>query len=163
TPVAAGTPVGEAEEFAPLAGVVFQPLAFGSVEVLPLGPAGIGIGRLTLEPGAAIPPHPHLGPEFGVIEAGTASITVSEGELQVARGRQASLPAGVATPFVAPIVETFGAGDEVTLNPGDAVFYEPGTVADLRNAGDQPLVFLGGGIEPIGGAPATPEAATPIA
>lgn len=157
TPVAAGTPVGEAEEFAPLAGVVFQPLAFGSVEVLPLGPAGIGIGRLTLEPGAVIPPHPHLGPEFGVIEAGTASITVSEGELQVARG-----VATMATPFAEPAVETFGAGDEVTLNPGDAVFYESGTVADLRNAGDQSLVFLGGGIEPIGVAPATPEAATPV-
>ncbi len=133
-----------------------QALAFGEADQLPAGPAAMSIGRLILEPGASIPSHPHLGPEFGVVEAGTASFTVSEGQVEIIRGITTATPGPEA-----PEPETAGAGEEVTLEAGDGVFYHPGTVADFRNEGDTPLVLLGGGVEPLTGDMATPMVATP--
>ncbi len=149
TPGAEGTPLGE--EAGSPAGLSFQGLAFGQVDQLPAGPAIIGIGRLTLGPGASIPPHPHPGLEFAVVEAGTASFTVGEGQVEILRGITTATPGPEA-----PETETVGAGQEVTLEAGDSVVYQPGTVADLRNEGDAPLLLLGGGIDPLAGEMATP-------
>ncbi len=111
-----------------------------------------------LAPGATIPAHPHPGPEFGVVEEGTVTFTVSEGQVEIIRGVTTATPGPEA-----PETEMVTAGQEATLQAGDGVFYHPGAVADLRNEGDTPVVLLGGGIEPLTGEMATPMAATPAA
>ncbi len=142
TPEAVGTPLVEDEEVP--GGLSFQGLAIGRVDELPAGPALIGFRRLTLEPGASLPPVPTLGPAFGVVEEGTASFTVSEGQVEILRG------IAMATPGVEELEsELVGVGEEVTLEAGDGVFYQAGTVTDLRNEGNAPLKLLAGSIEAL--------------
>ena len=143
------TPAAEVTPFAAegLAGVILQPLAFGRAETLPEpdGRVDLVLGRMTFEPGAVVPPHPHCGGELGFVESGSPRFRTVEGPaLEVARGL------GMATPFAepAPTVETVGPGSETTLGAGDAVFVPPGTVCEVRAVGDEPAVILVAFVDP---------------
>jgi quercetin dioxygenase-like cupin family protein len=92
----------------------------------PAEDTGLLVLRLILEPGAAIPMHPHPQPEFGIIESGSVTVHTFEGDpAQVIRGAAAggeTLEAAV--------------GEEVTGNAGDIFLAPPDNVSDTR-AGDE--------------------------
>jgi quercetin dioxygenase-like cupin family protein len=151
TPAAVGTPGADEEEA--MAGVTFEPLAFGIAEEMPSGPAMMLIGRGTIAPGTIIPQHPELGMEFGHAESGSVTLRTSEGSpIQVVRG-----VAQLASPEAEPTLEAAGPGQEVTVSAGDAYFIPSGAVFGGEVAGDKEAVALIVVIEPLGGATATPE------
>ena len=99
---------------------------------LPDEPVALVAVRLTMEAGATIPPHPHPGGEFGVVEAGSVTVGTVEGPAVLVS--RAGAAAG-ATP------EAAGPGQELTANAGDAVIVPSGNVSDTR-AGDEGATIL---------------------
>jgi hypothetical protein len=87
--------------------------------------------RVTLGPGAVIPPHVHPGQVIVTVESGTLAFTVV-GDGQVLR-------AGVGTPTAG---EAIAPGTEVMLEPG--VWWTEGSdgAHTARNPGDEPTVLL---------------------
>ena len=85
-----------------------------------------------MEPGSAIPTHPHPGMEIVVVEAGSASYLTAEGPaIQVVRrGAQEG-----ATP------EAAGPGAEATTAEGDVAIFPAGNVSDTR-AGNEGVTLL---------------------
>lgn len=114
----------------PLAGVTIETLSSGAVTE----PAGhtLLLMRMTMEPGAAIPPHRHPGPVAVTIESGTFGTRFVEGEGQLTRAAAEGTPAAT---------EAMTAGNEYVLNPGDSFFYQ-GAAHTMENAGDEPVVLL---------------------
>jgi len=89
--------------------------------------------RLTLEPGAQIPVHPHPGMEIAIVEEGSGSIRTTDGPAaQLIRG-------GVegASP------ETYGPGEELLFTAGDIVVVPAGNMSDAHGGdeGGSALVF----------------------
>lgn len=87
--------------------------------------------RVTLAPGAVIPPHVHPGQVIVTVESGTLAFTVvGEGEV---------LRAGAGTPTAS---EAIAPGTEVMLGPG--VWWTEGSdgAHTARNPGDEPTVLL---------------------
>ena len=123
------TPAPEAS--GALAGVTIEPLGSGMPEAA-TGRA-LSLLRVTLAPGASIPPHTQPGAILVVVESGAFGFTLTEGEGQLSRG------AGMGTPSAAASLTP---GEEVILNPGDAVFHDQDGWHTGRNAGDEPVVLL---------------------
>jgi hypothetical protein len=110
-------------------------------DVLPTGPAVVGLLRFTLGPGASVTYPVGSSPPsvaFEVIGAGTYGVT-SGGRLLVVRA------AAVATPGAGQMIPP---GTEVTLGPGDAVVYldNDEAVQTVRNLGQETVVGLSAGI-----------------
>ncbi len=99
---------------------------------LPAAPAALGVIRLTLEPGAEIPPHPHPGLEIVLIETGSVSVRVVEGPAIL--GVRAGAEAGAAP-------DTAGPGEELTAAAGDIGIVPAGNVSDAR-AGEEGATIL---------------------
>ncbi|MGH2562651.1 MAG: cupin domain-containing protein [Thermomicrobiales bacterium] len=120
-----GTPAAD-----PLAGVTIETLSSGAVAE----PADhtLLLMRMTLAPGAAIPPHRHPGPVAVTIDSGTFGTRFVEGEGQLTRAAVEGTPAAT---------EAMTAGNEYVLNPGDSFFYQ-GAAHTMENAGDEPVVLL---------------------
>ena len=122
----------------------------------------LALGRVTLAPGAVIPPHEHPGTQLATIVAGELTYTVLTNEVQLAR---ASAGGGTAA-----ATEGIAAGETVAIRPGDVVVEVPGAIHTARNNGDEPVVILLSTLFPIGatrtqfvGTPALDAAATPLA
>jgi quercetin dioxygenase-like cupin family protein len=129
-------------------GVTIQPLAFGRVTSWPEGPVALVVGRLTLAPGAFIPPHPQCGGHVGSVESGRLSVRTVKGSApEVARGQ------GMATPVAEPEAtgEAVGPGTDTILGAGDGVFVPPGSVCEARAVGDEPAVMLVAFLDPAHG------------
>jgi quercetin dioxygenase-like cupin family protein len=142
-------------------GITFQPLAFGTADSLPAGPAFLAIVRLTAEPAVVFPPEEETGIEVIAIEAGSFTVQSTEGPpLQVARGLAAMDFA--ATPGAEPLFEEVGPGQEATVAAGDSLFIPTGNV-NGATAGAETSAALFGVVESLGAAGATPEMATPAA
>jgi quercetin dioxygenase-like cupin family protein len=148
TPAAEATPGADEEP----EGLTFEPLAFGVVEQLPPGPAGIAIARVTIAPGATIPEHPQVGAEVGHAEAGSFTFRTAAGPaIQVVRG-----VAELVSPDAVPTMEEAGPGQEVTVSAGDAFFVPIGTVFSGEAGGDTDAVALLAVVQPLGEMAATP-------
>jgi len=137
-------------------GVSFEPLAFGETESV-----GLGLVRITLDPGAGFPSEAD-DPSLALVymEAGTLTITL-EGPITVTR-------AGAFDVFLAspeaedaePPTEEIPAGQEFQLMAGDSALFPANTAGDIRNDGTEPAVGLVAFYEPLqmdGEAEATPE------
>jgi quercetin dioxygenase-like cupin family protein len=119
-------------------GLTVQFLAVGTIDPPAALPARIGITRLTYAPGAT---HPQTaandGTVLGYVESGTFGMTIESGKGTVIRK-----PANPSDFFAAqqdPLIE----GVEETLNPGDLVWQQSGTVFQARNPGaDAATVFI---------------------
>ena len=98
--------------------------------------AELAVGRVTIAPGASIPPHEHPGTQVAAIVAGELTYTVLTGEVAVTAG---DAPFGPATPTV---VESILAGETRVLRPGDAVVEQPGAIHTARNAGAEPVIIV---------------------
>jgi len=92
------------------------------------------LARFVFQPGDEIFPHGHPGTTLLGIESGTFGWTLVEGTAHVVRGAAAG-----ATGSVEDVTEP---GMEVTLNPGDAIFYEDDVIHTARGAGDEPAVVM---------------------
>jgi quercetin dioxygenase-like cupin family protein len=146
-----------AQESTPMAGPELPPgvtaefLGGAPLAELPTNPGLVVLVRLTLEPGAILPPEPNdpTG-AFVVIESG-ALTTRATGPLTVSRASEEDF-----------IMEPVAAETETTLGPGDALYVGPFQDTEVRNDGDEPAVFLLVNILPSEGGeealPATPAA-----
>jgi len=152
TPVA-GTPA------AGLPGVTSE--VFGRTEPEEALGQELALGRVTLAPGAVIPPHEHPGTQLAAIMAGELAYTVLTNEVRLVR---ATVDGGAPA-----ATEGIVAGETVALRPGDVVVEVPGAVHTARNDGDEPVEILLSTLFPIGatrtqfvGTPAPGAAATPM-
>jgi quercetin dioxygenase-like cupin family protein len=142
-------------------GATFEPVtsAFGAE---PPSPADMFVIRINLEPGGRLPSDPN-DPSVGILIVESGAFTLAlEGPVNVTRG--AGLSAAMATAEASgdpgEIVEAYGAGDEVTLEAGDAAYVPANLAGEIRNEGQEPAVGLGFLIYPAAGvgAEATPAA-----
>ena len=92
-------------------------------------------GRFVFQPGSELFAHSHPGTTSIGVESGTLGWTLLEGTVYVVRGAASGAPAETEV-----VTEP---GTEVTLNPGDALYYEDDVVHTARGAGDEPAVILG--------------------
>ncbi len=126
-------PATVAQEATPAVGeVAVELLGHG----LPSAAPGFDLSlyRVTLGPGAAVPPHTHPGATVVSVEAGTFAFTPLEGEVRLVRAGTGATPGAEG--------EVLAHGTEVMLTAGDALFF-PGEHGDAgRNAGDGPVVLL---------------------
>ena len=126
-----------AQEGSPVAGPELPPgvtaefIGGAPLAELPANPGLVVLVRLTLEPGAILPPEPNdpTG-AFVVIESG-ALTAQSTGPLTVSRASEADF-----------IMEPVASDTETTLHAGDAVYVGPFQATEVRNDGDEPAVFL---------------------
>jgi quercetin dioxygenase-like cupin family protein len=93
------------------------------------------LARFVIQPGAEIYPHSHPGTVILGVASGSLGWTLLEGTAHVVRGAAAGAT-GPAEDLAEP-------GTEVTLEPGDAIFYEDDVVHTARGAGDEETVVLG--------------------
>ncbi len=91
------------------------------------------LARFVFQPGAEIFRHSHPGTTLLGVASGTFGWTLVAGTAHVMRGAAAG---GTTTEDLTT------AGTEVTLNPGDAIFYEEDVVHTARGAGNEPAVVL---------------------
>jgi hypothetical protein len=134
------------QEMAIPEGIAVEILAMGETPKLPAGDILLLIGRFALEPGAAVPEHPHPGAEMGVVEEGTFAFTTYEGPaLQVVRQTGEAMKSGED-----PVVESADIGEEIVVEVGDALFVPSTNVSDTRNGGDGPATAIFAEIAPVG-------------
>jgi quercetin dioxygenase-like cupin family protein len=128
-----------AQESTPPAGVELAPGVFA--EVLAGVPSDRAEGqtlysvRFTFEPGQAIFPHSHPGTTLLSVSSGRLGWTLVQGMAYVIRG--------AASGATAPTETLSDPGDDVILEPGDAIYYEDDVVHTARGAGDEPAIVLG--------------------
>jgi hypothetical protein len=89
----------------------------------------LGLLRISLEPGAVLPPHTRRGAAVASVLSGNpvVALTVSAGQLR---------RAGAAA------AEPLAAGHEATLTPGDTLFHDEDAGFGVRNVGTGPAVLL---------------------
>jgi quercetin dioxygenase-like cupin family protein/uncharacterized protein YgiM (DUF1202 family) len=130
----AASPAAEAQGTPP----DVQALFVQDFESLPEAPVTVRLLRITLEPGASVPEHTHPGPEFGLVEEGTLSVT----------------PTGDATVSRAGGGSTETVSEATDLNAGDWIVYPAEVGMTFANNTDSNVVILSAVIQPVGeGAP----------
>jgi quercetin dioxygenase-like cupin family protein len=114
------------------------------VETLGFGPSSVAPGntllliRLTFAPGGSIALHTHPGDAVFAVQSGRITWTTGEGTPLLTRAAAAAaIAAGTPTP-----PESLVAGEEVVLEPGDAVFYDRQTSHAVRNDGTEEAIVL---------------------
>jgi len=95
------------------------------------------LARFVFEPGSEIFPHRHPGTAVLAVESGTWGWTLLEGTAHVVRG------AAAGNTDVEDVTEP---GTEVTLEVGDAIYYEDDVVHTARGAGDEQTVLWATGV-----------------
>lgn len=111
----------------------------------------LGLGRVTVMPGAVLPVHYHAGTQIGVVVQGELTYTVFTGEIAWHRRGETT-----AEPYVVR------AGETVVVRPGDALVESPGSIHQGSNAGDVPLVIYLSTLFPAGAPRAIVVDATPV-
>jgi quercetin dioxygenase-like cupin family protein len=118
------------------------------VETLGRGPSRAAPGntlllfRMTFAPGGKIALHRHPGDGVFYVDSGRITWTTGEGTPLLTRAAAAAaIAAGTPTP-----PEPLAAGQEVVLEPGDAVFYDGQTSHEVRNDGAEEAVVLYAGL-----------------
>jgi quercetin dioxygenase-like cupin family protein len=91
--------------------------------------------RFTFEPGQAIFPHSHPGTTLLSVTSGRFGWTLVQGTAYVTRG--------AASGASAPTETLSEPGDDVILEPGDAIYYEDDVVHTARGAGDELAIIQG--------------------
>ncbi|MGH2561170.1 MAG: ester cyclase [Thermomicrobiales bacterium] len=107
-------------------GILLQPLAGGVVATIPPDANAAAIGRVTLLPGATLPPFAAPGPFLLAVETGALGVQSTGGKVWVnhgVRGWNTNLDVG-------------------TLDAGDGAFLHAETAITLRNDGSEPVVLL---------------------
>jgi quercetin dioxygenase-like cupin family protein len=93
------------------------------------------LARFVFQPGAAIFPHSHPGTTVLGVASGSLGWTLLNGTAHVVRA--------AASGTAGPTMDLTKPGDDVVLQPGDAIYYEDDVVHTARGAGDTPAVVFG--------------------
>lgn len=125
----AGAPAVTQTELAP--GVIAE--VFAGVPSARAPGQTVYLVRLSFEPGSEAAAHGHPGTTVLAIDSGTLGFTLQQGTVHVVRG------AGTGATEAEVVSE---AGAEISLNPGDAIYYEDDVIHSVRNAGDEPASVL---------------------
>ena len=91
--------------------------------------------HFVFQPGAEIFPHSHPGTTSLTVVSGTLGWTLLAGTAHVIRASGSGHPTGTE--------DVTEVGKEVTLQPGDAIYYEEDVVHTARGAGEEPTVVYG--------------------
>jgi mannose-6-phosphate isomerase-like protein (cupin superfamily) len=139
-----------AGEMAP-EGVTFEPLGFAQGVTLPAS-ADLLAARFTIDPGAVFPLDPE-DPSGGLLLVQSGTITVKvDTEVVVVRG--AAMQQAMATPEgsgdMAGMMETFAAGEEMTLSAGDSAYIPGNVTGEFRNDGSEQVDALAFLVGPAG-------------
>ncbi len=155
-----GLSFATAQEGTPIAGPELPPgvtaefIAGAPLAELPANPGMAVLVRLTLEPGAVLPPLPD-DPTGGLVVVESGNLTIrSAGPITVSRAT------GPDEEF---LMEPVAPDTEATLGPGDALYVGPFQDTEVRNDGDEPGVFLLVNILPSEGGEEAPATGTPAA
>jgi hypothetical protein len=136
-----GTP--PVDEFGQPKEVTFEGLAFGLAEAMPPGPTGLGLFRVTLDPGANIDLDLESLYFLIFVESGTITFRV-DAPVQVSHAVAGTPAAEIVGPdwraeeeVAADTADTLAQGDDALFlpNPG-------GTPGEARNDGDEPATVL---------------------
>jgi hypothetical protein len=128
--------------FVTVAGVIFEPLAIGTVAEAPRAPVRLTVQRRTIAPGEAAGYELGEGPMLVYIESGTLGITASTGKVEY------SSAAANAPGTTAGRPRTLGEGDEARMTAGGAITIQAGSASTIRNLGRTRLELLELVLEP---------------
>lgn len=118
-------------------------------EPVAVSDAVLGLRRVTIMPGSAIPVHHHAGTQISTIVQGTLTYTVLSGEVEWFRASE---------PNAGPTL--IRAGETVHLLAGDTLIENPEAIHQGGNDGEIPVVIYLSTLFPAG-APAAVLEATP--
>jgi quercetin dioxygenase-like cupin family protein len=93
----------------------------------------------------SIAPHNHPGPQLAIIESGTLTYTVIDGEATVTRAAGSD----------SAEVVTYTSGDKFELHTGDSIMEPTKMVHEASNETDEPVVIYLSSLFPEGEPPAT--------
>ncbi len=130
-----GTP--PAEEGGP-EGVTFEPLGFGVFEEVPVAPIDFVLGRVVIDPGAGWRRFSDtVSVPLFYVESGALTLQM---DAPLHDTRAVTIQA--LTTGAAPGLERIEAGTAVTLEAGDSVVVSSNVAGEIRNDGDEPVVYL---------------------
>lgn len=101
-------------------------------------PAFVRLLRITMGPGSSVPVRSHPGPKIDLVESGTLTVHVREGE------QPTTIQVGDEDAAEAPI------GEDFELAAGDVITLPANTIYQFRNESDEPVVLLTVVILPAG-------------
>lgn len=143
------------------------PAAFGKSEVEPTavrnalaqssrvqGAAGrtMVLSRVTVEPGAKLATHHHLGTQVARIQSGVLRYTVRRGSVVVRTGESDQSP---------KVVRRIEAGQTGALGGGEWIVEQPSDIHEAANDGSKPVVIYLATLLKDGAPPATPVSLPP--
>jgi hypothetical protein len=150
------TPIIEADDTEAFAGLSAQLLAVVNTPELP-SPATLEVISIEFAPGSGFALNPD-DPAVGLVYVATGTLTFRvEAPIVVQRGSP-------GTPPDPANAEEIPAGEIFTMSEGDSAIFQPRTVGETLNEGEEPAIILVVNIYPQEGAPVDAEpAATPVA
>jgi quercetin dioxygenase-like cupin family protein len=101
--------------------------------------------RVIIPANESIAPHNHPGPQLAIIESGTLTYTVIDGEATVTRAAGSD----------SAEVVTYTSGDKFELHTGDSIMEPTKMVHEASNETDEPVVIYLSSLFPEGEPPAT--------
>jgi mannose-6-phosphate isomerase-like protein (cupin superfamily) len=120
-----------AQDADPFAGVTIEAMGGGASTLA--ADRNLVLLRITMEPGANIPPHRHPGEVVLYVDSGTFGTTFVDGTGTITRATTAGTPAAT---------ESVSVDTENILNEGDSLVYSEAAAHTMANPGDEPLVLL---------------------
>jgi quercetin dioxygenase-like cupin family protein len=131
--------------------IVIASEVFAHVAPAAVASPELGLARVTIMPGAAIPPHYHPGTQMGFVAQGDLTYEVFSGDVLLYRGDD---------PGAAPEVIT--AGETALARPGDILVEPPGSIHQGRNEGAAPTTIYVSTLFPAGAPRSIVVEATPV-
>jgi len=114
----------------------------GQVEPAEAPSQALFLLRVTLAPGAIVPPHVHPGTTAFHLASGSLVFTLLDGEARLVRAA-----AVAATPAAGEAVPL---GEEIRLQVGDTLYYDGSALQTDRNDGSEPAVILISNLRGVG-------------
>jgi mannose-6-phosphate isomerase-like protein (cupin superfamily) len=105
------------------------------------------LSRVTVDPGAKLALHHHLGTQVAHIETGTLTYTVRRGSAIVRSGESDQSPR---------VVRTIKAGQTAGIRSGQWIVEQPSDIHEAANFGNSPVVIYIATLLEAGAPPATP-------
>lgn len=105
------------------------------------------LSRVTVEPGAELALHHHLGTQVAHIESGTLTYTVRRGSVAVRAGESDGDPR---------LVRTISSGQTGKIRAGQWIVEQPSDIHEAANRGAAPVVIYLATLLRQGAPPATP-------
>jgi len=110
------------------------------------------LSRVTVEPGAELATHHHLGTQIARVQSGVLHYTVREGSAIVHRGESNQ---------EATLVRKIKAGQTAAIRSGQWIVEQPSDIHEAANRGTAPVVLYLATLLEDGAAPSTPVSLPP--